>query len=105
MLPAYYSNQPGDKEYTRFKEVMGWVNDFVTPTGYAAGGDHATLADLAFMATYSSMEATGHFDLAAYPEAKAWFNKMKAEIPNYEKANGEGARFLGDFFKSAVKND
>ncbi len=98
------SGTPGDKEHDRFKEVMGWVNDFVKPTGYVAGTDHYTLADIAFAASYSTAEATGYFDLEPYPEAKAWFEKIKTELPNYEEANGFGAKAFGAWFKSKVKN-
>ena len=35
----------------RFHEVMGWVRDFIKPTGYVAGTNHMTLADIVFMAT------------------------------------------------------
>ena len=49
------------------------------------------------------MVATEHFDLTAYPEAIAWFKKVKAEVPNYEKLCGEGAAQFGGFFKSMSK--
>ena len=40
------------KKVEKFKEVMGWVNDFIKPTGYVAGTDHLTVADIAFLATF-----------------------------------------------------
>ena len=83
----------------RFKEVMGWVNDFIKPTGYAAGTDHLTVADIAFLATFSTIAATEHFDLTPYPDVLAWFDKVKKEIPNYEKSCGEGAGMFGGYFK------
>ena len=90
---------PGPDKLERFKEVMGWVTDFVKPTGYMAGTESLTVADIAFLATYSTVVATGHFDLTPYPEVNAWFDKVKAEIPNYEKANGEGATDFGAWFQ------
>lgn len=42
----------GDAENDRFKEVMGWVNDFIKPTGFVAGTDHLTVADISFLATF-----------------------------------------------------
>ena len=42
----------GDAQNERFKEVMGWVNDFIKPTGFVGGTDHLTVADIAFLATF-----------------------------------------------------
>jgi glutathione S-transferase len=36
----------------QFVKVMGWVNDYIKPTGYVAGTDHMTLADICFMSTF-----------------------------------------------------
>ena len=44
--------KPGPEKLEKFKEVMGWVNDFIKPTGYVAGTNHLTVADIAFLATY-----------------------------------------------------
>ena len=43
-----------------------------------------------YFSSFSTMAATEHFDLTAYPETTAWFEKVKAEVPNYEKICGEG---------------
>ena len=90
----------GPEKDEKFKEVMGWVNDFIKPTGYVAGTDHLTVADLCFLATYATIVASENFDLTPYAETNAWFEKLKKEVPNYEKANGEGAATFGGWFKS-----
>ena len=81
---------------------MGWVEDFIKPTGYVAGTDHLTVADLAFAGTFSSVLSTGAFDVSAFEATAAWFDKVKGEIPNYEKANGEGAGIFGGWYKSKL---
>ena len=43
---------PGEDKHKKFKEVMGWVEDFLKPTGYAAGTDSMTVADIAWVATF-----------------------------------------------------
>ena len=91
---------PGPDKLEKFTEVMGWVNDFIKPTGYVAGTDHLTVADLCFLATYATIVASENFDLTPYTETNAWFEKLKKEVPNYEKANGEGAAAFGGWFKS-----
>jgi len=85
-----------------FHKVMGWVRDFLEPTGYVAGTDHLTVADLAFVATYSTIEAVGHFDLSGYPTIKAWFEKVKGEIPDYEEVNGKGAADMGKWYDTVT---
>jgi len=98
-----YGPPPGPEKYERFREVMGWLNDMLKPTGYVAGTDHMTIADISLLASFSTMAATEHFDLSAYPNATAWFEKVKGEVPNYEKLCGEGAAMFGGFFKSVSK--
>ena len=114
---------PGEDKHKKFKEVMGWVEDFLKPTGYAAGTDSMTVADIAWVATfryecdsnvlyvtlinglklylYSTVFATEHFDMSVYPTTNAWFEKIKGEIPNYEKACGDGAAVFREWFKAA----
>ena len=61
---------------------------------------HLTLADIAFVSTYSTILASEAFDLSAYsPELNEWFEKCKALIPNFEKANDEGAVAFGGWYK------
>jgi len=67
---------PGPEKDEKAKEVLGWLNDFIKPTGYVAGTDHLTVADLALMASFSTMAATENFDLTDYPETTAWFEKV-----------------------------
>ena len=43
--------------------------------------------------------ASEHFDLSSYEATNAWYEKMKGKIPNYEKANGEGAAAFGIWVK------
>ena len=44
----------------------------------------------------------GHFDLAPYANVNNWFQKMKKEIPNYEKANKAGADIFGIMYKTGM---
>lgn len=106
MYPKMFEGKdPTAATLDRLKEVLGWVNDMVKETGYAAGTAHLTVADLAFLATYSSIAVTiaNIVDLSSYTELSKWFEKVKGEVKNYEKANGEGAAQLGEFYKSKVQ--
>jgi hypothetical protein len=44
------------------KEVLGWVREFVKKD-YAAGTKDFSVADICFVATYSTLEAAGLVDL------------------------------------------
>ena len=35
--------------HEKLAEALGWAAEMVEPTGYAAGTDHITLADLCFL--------------------------------------------------------
>ncbi len=76
---------------------------FLRPTGYVAGTDHVTLADLAFFVGHTTLEATRMIDLSPYTELPAWAERVKAAIPNYEKANGEGIKKFGEFCKPILE--
>ena len=61
-----------------------------------------TIADLCFLATFSSVRASAVVCLEAYKELNAWFDKVSKEVPNYEKADGEGAKEFGDYYKNKL---
>lgn len=78
-------------------EALRWTADFVSQTGWVAGTDRLTLADISFVSTYSSVRALGNdiVNWSNYPELEAWFDRAVREIPNYEAACGEGASQYG----------
>jgi len=94
--------KPGQEKFDKLKEVLGWVEKFVADDKFAAGTDSITVADLALLATYSTMKAAAlaEVDLTAFPNTEAWAEKCIKLVPNYEKANGEGATAFGEFYKS-----
>jgi len=87
----------------KFKTALGWANDFVKETGYIAGTKSLTIADIAFMGSFSTFAAIGIWDLKSkFPELYEWFERVKAELPEYEEACGKGAEMLGTMFKSML---
>ncbi|XP_040569156.1 glutathione S-transferase 1 [Lepeophtheirus salmonis] len=86
----------------KLKEVLGWANDMVKETGYAAGTDHLTIADIAWISTYSTIKAADVVCLSEYKELDNWFAQCIAVIPNYNKANGKGAKAFGNYYKSKL---
>ena len=59
---AYFGNWAVDLDSKRvlwvhkFKEVLGWMNDFVADDKFAAGTSQMTIADIALLATYSTIK-------------------------------------------------
>ncbi|KAF0307113.1 Inactive glutathione S-transferase D3 [Amphibalanus amphitrite] len=85
----------------RLEENMALLETFLTRSTYLAG-EHLTIADLATLANVSSVEAGG-LDMSRWPHVQAWLTKLKAELPYYEQANGEGAQMLGAMYQKALK--
>merc|ERR1712083_547493 len=81
-------DKPGQDKADKLTEVLGWVDGFVAGDKFCAGTSQITIADIAFLATYS------------YSNIESWFDKCVKLVPNYEKANGEGATAFGGFYKS-----
>lgn len=69
--------------------------------GYAAGTSEMTLADLCFMATYSTLRNLGSVDTRKYSFIEAWFQRCKQQIPHYQEVCGKGAESFGDMYKKA----
>ena len=46
-------------KYDKLKEVLGWAKGFIAETGYVAGTEKLTIADLCFLATLSTIADTG----------------------------------------------
>ena len=86
-------------------EALRWTADFVSQTGWVAGTDRLTLADISFVSTYSSVRALGNdiVNWSNYSELEAWFDRAVREIPNYEAACGEGASQYGAICGPMVK--
>ena len=46
-------------KYNKLKEVLGWAKDFIAETGYVAGTEKMAIADICFLATLSTIIASG----------------------------------------------
>merc|ERR1711913_250957 len=102
-VAAYLAAKYGKDEADKLTEVLGWVDGFVAGDKFCAGTSQITIADIAFLATYSTLKAAGNVggvDLSSYSNIESWFDKCVKLVPNYEKANGEGATAFGGFYKS-----
>jgi len=95
-----FYKQPRNEEYMKsLDEALGYLNTYLAE-GYVAG-NHMTIADFSVIATVSSIEAVGH-DLSKYPKIKTYLETCKAEMTDYEEANGKGAEQLGAAAKAVL---
>ena len=49
-------DKPGQDKVDKLKEVLGWVDGFVAGDKFCAGTSHLTIADISFLATFSSFK-------------------------------------------------
>nr|AQS22597.1 glutathione S-transferase delta-epsilon 2 [Pseudodiaptomus poplesia] len=102
--PAMFGkgNPAGEAEHNRLKEVLGWLDGWVSGGKYMAGTDSIPLGDLSLVAPYATLKGVEFLDLWESKTLDAWFEKGKPKIPNYGKVNGEGGVIFGGFYKSKV---
>ena len=62
-----------------------------------------TLADIDFLASYSSLEACGFISLEPYKALKVWAQAMRKKIPKYADNCGKGAVVFGNWFNGNYK--
>ena len=51
-------DKPGQDKVDRLKEVLGWVEGFVAGDKFFAGNSQITIADIALLATYSTLKVS-----------------------------------------------
>ena len=57
MYPVMFeTGKPGQDKVDKLKEVLGWVDGFVAGDKFCAGTSHMTIADISFLATFSSFK-------------------------------------------------
>ena len=57
MYPVMFeTGKPGQDKVDKLKEVLGWVDGFVAGDKFCAGTSHLTIADISFLATFSSFK-------------------------------------------------
>ncbi|XP_075218826.1 glutathione S-transferase 1-1-like [Lycorma delicatula] len=100
--PVMFGGAPFDDEKKKkLDEALGFLNTFLEKSPWAAG-DNITLADLALVASVSSIEAVG-YDISSYKNILNWFDKAKTTIPDYKEANGDGVEKFKQLFEMLTK--
>ena len=58
-FPKLQGKEIAEGAHDKLAEALRWASDMVAPTGYAAGTDHITLADLCFLVSEFEEISTG----------------------------------------------
>ena len=82
--------------------VLHFLNKRLGLNALIAQTEAISLADLAIYNTVSVLYVVNAVDMAPYENLEAWRAKIKAAIPNYAKANGNGVDKVVQYLK--VKN-
>ena len=77
------------------------IKQFTAKTGFIAETESISIADIGVYAFVSTLAFTKKLiiNFEDYPEVQAWMAKVKAAIPNYDKANGDGLKMFEGFFR------
>lgn len=82
--PQIWQNKSADPELYRNLEIaVEFLNAFLGESDYVAG-DTMTLADLALLATISTIEMVD-FDFSKFEKVKKWYAKMKGTAPGADE--------------------
>ena len=92
---------PEDKKQN-LEKALNILESYVKGDGYIAGTTAPTIADYILLSSVTTVMITGDrlADFSKYPEIAKWTGRVKATIPDYQKANGEGLETLKNFFES-----
>ncbi|XP_059618971.1 glutathione S-transferase 1-like [Phlebotomus argentipes] len=85
---------PEDKKERVYK-ILGNLNNFMEGQQYVAG-NNLTIADLAFLATISTLYEIGA-NVNKFKNIAAWYKRLES-IPGFQE-NLEGAQYVGTFLK------
>lgn len=93
-------NKPADESKIQpIKNCLGFLNGFLEGVTWICG-DNMTIADIALVATISTLDVSAGCDLSGYPNIVRWYEQCKKSIPGYE-ANQEGAEVYRKNFAKA----
>lgn len=83
IYPQLFKQEPADPEKLKtLQEALEFFNIFLEGQNFVVG-DGLTIADLALVATVSTIEIS-RIDLTPYANITRWFENMKKVAPGYD---------------------
>ncbi|XP_029039563.1 glutathione S-transferase 1-1-like [Osmia bicornis bicornis] len=100
--PVVFRKMDYDPEqYKELQNAFEILDKLLEGNDYATGRN-MTIADLALVATVSTVE-TFDFEVGNYPNVAKWLERTKSSAPGYRKANGEGLKLMRMKFEDLKK--
>lgn len=100
MAPLMNGTEQTPEKFDKCQKAMALLSGFLEKSGYVAGTEGMTVADIALFASVSTFEIAG-FDFTDYPRVKEWLDMMKESAPGRE-SNEEGLEMMKKFIESHV---
>lgn len=94
---------PSDEQIKAVLESYGFIETYLERSPFLAT-DHITLADIAAVATISSLHPFIPVEPEKFPKITEWWEKIKAK-DWYQKANVPGLAHLEGFIKGAMEKN
>ena len=74
MYPVMFgTGKPDQDKFDKLKEVLGWVDSFVAGDKFCAGTSHITVADIAFLSTFSTFKVGKIIDANNHSKINLYF--------------------------------
>lgn len=106
VLPIIRGGGKPNKEALKgVDEKLEVVNQDLGHKRYLAGNWEITIADLNFLSTWTSIEATGLWNTSNLTNIHDWYQRIERSglIPNWQKLVVEGAQTYGKIIKAKLK--
>ncbi|KAL1476282.1 hypothetical protein MTO96_036629 [Rhipicephalus appendiculatus] len=99
--PRFYElTKPTAEDMEQFEENVVKGFEYVLGEGNYVLGDKLSLADLSLVAHLTVVLDVPFLDPARYPKLKAYYDRLKAELPYFEEVNRRGISDLNTFSAS-----
>lgn len=96
-MAPMFGGEPTPENFEKCENAMQLLNGFLEKSGFVAGTEEISIADIVIFASISTFEIAG-FDFSAYPKVEEWLEMMKESAPGRE-TNEEGLEMMKQFFE------
>lgn len=90
-----------ERKGNALKQALEYLDQFLEESRYLAG-DKLTIADLSVLGSITHLESM-EFRIKSYGNVFKWVERLKMELPYYEKCNSDGIKKHRDWAKNQRK--